>query len=614
MKWYLMSLWLASLTNELVCGGTIYFEEDVHILTVVKNYSHLTDTARQLLEVTAKLDTSKLNDNLQLQKLKSTCIKSVEGKAEKFANIKMRAKRALDMEFLGSAWKWVSGTPDAEDWRDNMDALRQLSRGLNITEKGVERILFHEKQTDAFLNRTEVVLEKLELSEQRLQRESATMEQRLRYSISVMDICFELQILLGDLEEEHNELKLTRALSHMDFVSEELIPTSTLVSSLSKLAGKGRLTPLWTAMEVHQYYQNKLAKVQVRDLVAVAHLRIPLIDKSKAYEAHHTSMPNGEKIAIEKSRQSYRYMSREEVETCENLITGDQLCHGRVTGIYKARHLCTPEECTTGTRLPFDRLLEIDQVTFAYRFSEKSSATMTCPDKRERIELKTSGIIRLETNCRISGDSFFINPKPKGTQKNVTVVNEVRDWAPAFEVEAIISDLRNISSRLTDHLIIHDTNATNLTKESIRLLKGELQSVQSSLQGTNISNAEVSLSTAHERISHMEGRVQHHTIANTALIGTLVLVFIVAASCFACRINMVNGALAGVNTLMRNPLRRSNRLNQPRNPPTDLELQSLRRTPETPELASGPAAAHQGHQVNTTPGFTTSVPPAANSD
>lgn len=541
----------------------IHFEEGYFRFVALKNYSHIATGAQEILAIAKRLNETGLLDNKQLRDMKITCTHRVTRRAKLYATktygAVSRAKRGLGMEFVGSALKWVSGTPDANDWKDNIAALKDLERQANRTRQNQVKFHRHEEMTDKVLKRTSKVLRKLEKGETELGKATATMEQKLRDAINVVDVCLELQALLEDLDEENDRLERARLQANFNLATEELVPPHLLERQLSRLAGRSRLTPIWPTDEVQQYYQNRLATVQIRDLTVLTSLRIPLVDKSRTYTTHNTAMQNGEMIAVEDSGASYRYMPREEVANCEELLNGELLCQGRVTGIYRTRHLCSTEECATESGLPFDRLIELSAERFAFRFNDSSSASVVCPKTPMRtMKLKRSGILTVPKDCKVSGDGFFINAaaSPAGSTKV-----QVEEWEPEFEAERVVEHLSQVSTQLEKHVSTHDKalNETNMMKKDLTSIKMEISQLTNATSGVN--DHDELLSDAHDRLGHMENRVDHHTTANTVLVGVLLLVVVVTCTIVCCRISGVNRALSTVNQFLRLPARQSTRHN-----------------------------------------------------
>lgn len=461
----------------------MYYREDFHTATTIKDYSFIEKAFREIGYHARKQNQTQMV-NPHLANLQMTCCNRVAERADHFIDLIEKTKEpehetsrnARSIDGIGTFLKWIGGTPDSEDWQAATKAIEAMEMAEKISEREMATVIKAEEKQKEISSKTLKVVRNLSKHNALVSYDIANLKGQIATLAGLTQICIDKDAILDDLTEIWNEYReMTRP--HISGRSIDVITKEKDLSKiLYKLTGTSRLQPLWTGHDVSQYLWSKtLLKRAVHGLVVVEMVTIPLIDKGNKQEVLKTPLGKEGRIAINKRSSKYRYMNEHEWERCSeegNLI----LCKGRIIEMSTGELPCeNTEDCRTRTNWPASTVHEISNNTFVYTMVKGSLATLNCAGTKTKVEMKKTGMITVGRDCQLyntemliregvrrtneSGDNFTTSPWTPRREKEV-------DLAVWKHKQGIQSSVIGNISEIEDKILYLDTDLAQATGEN----------------------------------------------------------------------------------------------------------------------------------------------------
>lgn len=456
----------------------VYYEEGVYNLVVTRNFSKINNVLENVTSLLDRLMKDTVTDPVVSEKRKLCYNKSnrrVKTIMHRLQEIKdeaaldsswegfdfwetafvppqstnphedIRKKRGI--RWLGTAWKWMSDSPDGNDWERNIDTLKKIIQHESQHDHLFKVVMDEEGSIIGTLNKTVLVEKEMEKRLSTIYVHSKQFEEWSKVLVNLEILCDMGEEILEDAEAMLREMESIVQNARTNTLSTAMMDRKTLEETLDHVPRMGALVPLWEKKNAYKYYWNPISRTLHKNLVMATQIRIPLINPDMKMTMYPTAKDNGEKILLDEMHSTYRYLSAADKENCQLMEGNEMICRGRSIQIKDATTLCTNRlDCSMGRQLPFDRVIELDRDTIAYRFKEETDVIMRCTGERnKRFTLNTTGIMLVPPHCSMAGGEFAIKKRSKINRGVKFVTN---DWELQLKEEEVDNTLTNITQEL----------------------------------------------------------------------------------------------------------------------------------------------------------------------
>lgn len=419
----------------------------------------------------------------------------------------LRYKRGI-FNGLGTAWKWLSGSLDADD--------------AEYYDKILEQTKFDDKEIQ-LLMKDQIQIIKTTISNfndsvKILQLSEATINENIRkidkFAEQIVDETTglrHLQIanshlnllsyLTNELSEQFDTLISAVLFAKNNIIHPSIITPTNLVRTLlkdAKLTLEGTHFPfeinennihkLMDVIKLSSYYNNHkivfvikipLTNIQIFNLYNL----VPFPFPHHGNEYYAFIQPKSKFLALSENKAFYVQLYN--LNDCQTITSSERICSGQTIHSILKDTVCEidlisnyidkiPDDCNTkllkGTFRIWNKLLNTNQWLFV--LSEPEILTINCPNQTQISDEKLSniGILQLDVGCKAYAKDVQLFAKNKITTEYVNVLPKI----PIIEDDCC--NTKKINSTI-DHISLNPIHFTNVNLDELNMASHKLNAL-----------------------------------------------------------------------------------------------------------------------------------------